>query len=133
MKMGRELMVGDVSRHDKPEHLSQFSRRSDRCSAGSTPMLQHSIMDCQGIGGVVERRLEGHLQTLEERAANGCIVDGHGDLRPENICLTDPPAIFDCIEFSADLRRGDVLSDVAFLTASLDLAGRSDLTGFLSL
>jgi aminoglycoside phosphotransferase family enzyme/predicted kinase len=62
-------------------------------------------------------------ELLENRVLEGRIVDGHGDLRPEHICLSDPIAIFDCIEFSPDFRRIDVADEIAFLTAECDLLG----------
>jgi aminoglycoside phosphotransferase family enzyme/predicted kinase len=60
---------------------------------------------------------------FEQRVAEGRIVDGHGDLRPEHICFTDPIAIFDCVEFNPDLRRIDVLDELAFLAAECDVLG----------
>jgi aminoglycoside phosphotransferase family enzyme len=53
---------------------------------------------------------------LEERVRNRRIVDGHGDLRPEHICFTVPTAIFDCLEFNADLRQVDPFDELAFLS-----------------
>jgi aminoglycoside phosphotransferase family enzyme/predicted kinase len=80
--------------------------------------------------GVVERVHGFQLQLLlfrarlfEERARAGRIVDGHGDLRPEHICLSDPIAIFDCIEFSPDFRCIDVADELAFLAAECDFLG----------
>lgn len=80
--------------------------------------------------GVVERVHGFQLQLLrlrpeifEDRASAGRIVDGHGDLRPEHICLSDPIAIFDCIEFSSDFRRIDVADELAFLAAECDFLG----------
>mgnify|MGYP001453234687 CR=1 FL=1 len=58
------------------------------------------------------------------RVAAGHIVDGHGDLRPEHIFLESPPAVIDCIEFSAELRRVDVLDDLSFLAMECDRIGR---------
>jgi hypothetical protein len=58
-----------------------------------------------------------------ERVAAGRIRDGHGDLRAEHICLTEPIAIFDCIEFNQRFRYGDVAADVAFLAMDLDERG----------
>jgi uncharacterized protein len=52
---------------------------------------------------------------LQERAQSGCIVDGHGDLRPEHVCLTDPIVIFDCLEFNQDLRLVDPYDELTFL------------------
>jgi aminoglycoside phosphotransferase family enzyme/predicted kinase len=80
--------------------------------------------------GVVERVNGFQLQLLQlrpalfdERVRAGRIVDGHGDLRPEHICLDDPIAIFDCIEFSPDFRRIDVADELAFLAAECDFLG----------
>jgi len=80
--------------------------------------------------GVVERvhgfqfqLLNAYPELFEQRVTAGRIVDGHGDLRPEHICLSDPIRIFDCIEFSADFRRIDVADELAFLAAECDFLG----------
>lgn len=80
--------------------------------------------------GVVERvhgfqlqLLRLHPEIFAERVRAGRIVDGHGDLRPEHICLSDPIAIFDCIEFSSDFRRIDMADELAFLAAECDFLG----------
>ncbi len=52
---------------------------------------------------------------FEERAAQGRIVEGHGDLRPEHVCLTPEPVVFDCLEFNRDLRTLDAADELAFL------------------
>jgi uncharacterized protein len=62
-------------------------------------------------------------ELFDERVRAGRIVDGHGDLRPEHICLSDPIAIFDCIEFSPDFRRIDVADELTFLAAECDFLG----------
>ena len=87
--------------------------------------VQHHL-----LRGVVERLHGFQLQLLmlqpalfDERVSEGRIVDGHGDLRPEHICLSDPIAIFDCIEFNPDLRRIDVADELAFLAAECDYLG----------
>ena len=80
--------------------------------------------------GMVERVHGFQLQLLnlcpklfEQRVQEGRIVDGHGDLRPEHICFSDPIRIFDCIEFCADFRRIDVADELAFLAAECDFLG----------
>jgi uncharacterized protein len=60
---------------------------------------------------------------FDARVRAGRIVDGHGDLRPEHIVLSDPPAIFDCIEFNAEFRQLDAADELAFLAAECDLLG----------
>ena len=54
-------------------------------------------------------------------------MDGHGDLRCENICMTDSVTIFDCIEFQPAFRCGDVANDFGFLLMDLEFRGREDL------
>jgi aminoglycoside phosphotransferase family enzyme len=60
-------------------------------------------------------RLAANLSLLEQRVSEGHVVDGHGDLRPEHICLCDPVVIFDCLEFNAQLRQVDPFDELAFL------------------
>jgi aminoglycoside phosphotransferase family enzyme len=43
------------------------------------------------------------------------IVEGHGDLRPEHICLERRPVIFDCLEFNRQFRIIDTADELAFL------------------
>jgi hypothetical protein len=52
---------------------------------------------------------------LEQRAREQHVMEGHGDLRPEHICLTEPLAIFDCLEFGEELRSVDPYDELAFL------------------
>lgn len=57
---------------------------------------------------------EAHPHLLR-RAGEGQVVEGHGDLRPEHVFLTDPPVIIDCLEFNRALRLVDPLDEIAFL------------------
>jgi uncharacterized protein len=50
-------------------------------------------------------------------------VEAHGDLRPEHICLTDPPVIIDCLEFRRDFRMLDPLDELAFLGMECERLG----------
>lgn len=59
--------------------------------------------------------LERHGALFDQRVREGRIIEGHGDLRPEHICLTPEPAIIDCLEFSRDLRIVDPADELAFL------------------
>ena len=51
------------------------------------------------------------------------IVEGHGDLRPEHVCLTEPIVIFDCLEFNEELRSIDPFDELAFLGMECALLG----------
>lgn len=65
---------------------------------------------------------------LSARLAAGFFRDCHGDLHSGNIFLLPDPQPFDCIEFDDELRRIDVLDEVAFLCMDLDAYGRQDLS-----
>ena len=70
---------------------------------------------------------------LRLRAEQRRIVEGHGDLRPEHICLTDPPCVIDSLEFSLDLRTLDPGEELAFLwVESARLGGASPAEQILS-
>ena len=68
-----------------------------------------------------------HEPLLARRVRECRIVDGHGDLRCENICLTDPVSIFDCVEFQPAFRCGDMANDFSFLVMDVEFRGRHDL------
>lgn len=64
--------------------------------------------------------LDGKASFLDDRVRDGRIIDGHGDLRPEHIWLTDPPVIIDCLEFNDLLRTVDPASELEFLQLECD-------------
>ncbi|QBK06560.1 aminoglycoside phosphotransferase [Hylemonella gracilis] len=62
------------------------------------------------------------------RRQHGAVRECHGDLHMGNVVLIDGELVpFDCIEFDAELRWIDRMSDVAFLTMDLKAHGRPDL------
>ena len=82
------------------------------------------------IGRQAHAYLDGRHPLFAQRVADGCIVDGHGDLLAEDIfCLDDGPRMLDCIEFDDRFRWGDLLADTAFLAMDLEHLGRADLAG----
>ncbi len=60
---------------------------------------------------------------LQARVAQRRVVDGHGDLRPDHVCLTLPPVVIDCLEFNARLRQIDPLDELAYLKLECAMAG----------
>ncbi len=90
--------------------------------------LGESVADAlAGMRKELPRLVERHSRRLLARASGGLWVDGHGDLHSRNIFLTEPPIVFDCIEFDTHLRRLDVLNELAFLCMDFDFFGRPDL------
>ena len=96
----------------------RYSRRALR--AGGGPELQHAAQ-------YVARRIEAFIycrrDLLLQRLVEGRIVEGHGDLRPEHICLGPAPQMIDCLEFRADLRSLDPMDELAFLTMECEKIG----------
>jgi aminoglycoside phosphotransferase family enzyme len=67
--------------------------------------------------------LERRPLLFDERVQAGRIIEGHGDLRPEHICVRSDPAIIDCLEFSKDLRVLDAADELAFLALECERLG----------
>ena len=59
--------------------------------------------------------------------AISCIVEGHGDLRPEHVCLHPRIAVIDCLEFSRELRIIDAVDEVGFLALECERLGAPEL------
>lgn len=68
-----------------------------------------------------EEFLQSRSALLGERAAH--LVDAHGDLRPEHVCLGPEPAIIDCLEFDARLRQLDPVDELAYLALECERLG----------
>ncbi len=126
--------------------IARFHRDSPRNSevekAGSPDNQRQAVIDnflepyqdgvfdqnlFDAVKEVVTDHLENFVGWLKTRATQGLIVDGHGDLHSGNIFLTDPPTIFDCIEFSPEIRCGDTSVENALLLMDLIYSGRIDL------
>jgi len=63
----------------------------------------------------VQTFLDQDAALLRARVDAGHIVDGHGDLRPEHVCLNTPPVVIDCLEFNARLRQVDPCDEIVYL------------------
>jgi len=74
-----------------------------------------------------ERWYEEHKTLLAQRKSLGFIRECHGDMHLGNMILSNEGVtIFDCLEFNAALRWGDVMSEVAFVVMDLEDRGRAD-------
>lgn len=57
------------------------------------------------------------------RGAAGLVIEGHGDLRAEHVCLIHPPVAFDRVEFDHDFRLIDPHAEVLALGIDCRLRG----------
>jgi aminoglycoside phosphotransferase family enzyme len=104
----RQRLAADV--HENAEALREARYGLDRSAVA---LLR------QTLEGVLERRVALFAGRLEQ----GRVVEGHGDLRPEHVCLTEPPAVIDCLEFSRELRIVDAVDELAFLALECERLG----------
>ena len=60
---------------------------------------------------------------LQMRVEAGAFLEGHGDLRPEHVCLISPPVVIDCLEFNHNMRLVDPFDEIAFLDLECERLG----------
>lgn len=83
-------------------------------------------LDATVIASLIEKQramLKELHAAVVARAAERRIIEVHGDLRPEHVCLGPPPAIIDRLEFSHDLRMMDPCEELAYFHIECHHAG----------
>jgi aminoglycoside phosphotransferase family enzyme len=81
-------------------------------------------------GRRVERIVGAQLGLLDQdprmfdlRVEAGKVIEAHGDLRPEHVCLLPQPVFIDCLEFNRDFRVMDVADELSYLAMECEFAG----------
>lgn len=110
--LGGDEYIDGFSR-DIRQMRDELSDPAYRLDAGQVAAIAHFLL----------RFLEARRALFEQRVAQRRIVEAHGDLRPEHVCLTDPPVFIDCLEFKRRFRILDPAEELAFLTMECDKAG----------
>jgi aminoglycoside phosphotransferase family enzyme len=64
-----------------------------------------------------------HGALFDRRVRAGRIVEAHGDLRAEHVCLEPEPVVIDCLEFKRDFRLLDPADELAFLALDCERLG----------
>ncbi len=106
------------------EFRSRFAARIARCVRElCEPRAQLSRVLVEDVGERQLAFLERHADAIDRRVALGRVVEGHGDLRPEHVCLEGVPQIIDCLEFSRELRVLDVAEELGFLALECERLG----------
>lgn len=60
---------------------------------------------------------------FDRRVTDGRIVEGHGDLRPEHVCLLAEPVVIDCLEFNRAFRVLDRVDELGYLALECERLG----------
>lgn len=113
--------LAELARFGEPEILRSAVQENITTLGPLIPASEHLLLDRIRSSQWQYLTLAGPL--FEERVRRGSIVEGHGDLRPEHVCLTEPPVVFDAVEFSLPFRCGDIVSELAFLAMECDYLG----------
>jgi len=108
------------------EHIQRFAEEQavnrtilTDAHAGLAPEEVTPILD------TLETFLAEATDLLAERVRGGHIIEGHGDLRAEHVCLEDPPVVIDCLEFNRELRLVDPFDELADLALDCNRLGAS--------
>jgi len=122
-----DLLIPFYEKHpceDRMRSCASFEEVWKAANENVQTMLEFVPDECRTL---LSRLRSSQLQYLHwerdqfaSRMNSSEIVEGHGDLRPEHICMSDPPVIFDAVEFSQVFRTADVASELAFLAMELD-------------
>jgi aminoglycoside phosphotransferase family enzyme/predicted kinase len=125
------------------EILARFHADARRVRDVAAPVLAverlvqrnlHELLSCvqrrgeiarvQALGRFAHAFITAHAHTLQGRATEGSVREGHGDLRTDHVLVEDGRVqIVDCVEFDQGLRELDVADDLAFLVFDLAAKG----------
>jgi len=106
-----------------PEDYAERFRREQLVNRDVVLRPQFGLPGAESALDALDAALRRHAALLMARAAGGHVVEGHGDLRPEHVCLQQPPVVIDALEFNAALRCVDPFDELAFLGLECEMAG----------
>jgi aminoglycoside phosphotransferase family enzyme len=75
------------------------------------------------LTSIQQRFLQRSSALLAQRVADGRVIEGHGDLRPEHVFLLQPPVVIDCLEFRRAFRILDPVDELGYLAFECERLG----------
>lgn len=110
------------ARASPQEYVARFEEEQ---AANRTLLLrfESEVPAIRRVLDAFDRALAEAKPDLLARARGGRVLDGHGDLRPEHVCLLDPPCVIDCLEFSPLLRAVDPYEEIDYLGLECGILG----------
>jgi aminoglycoside phosphotransferase family enzyme len=114
-----------LTQADYRAHLDTEIRRSATALSVPAYGLPADMVDriCLALHTALQRL----AAQLDQRIDAGKVVEGHGDLRPEHVCLGPVPAVIDCLEFARRLRIVDIVDELASLALECERLGAADI------
>ena len=131
-----EQLAETVAGYHRNARIIEYGNDRDSVRKVRAPMLDNfspleKVIDMRLLSRVEEwtrNALRELKPALIQRRKDGFVRECHGDLHLANLArLPSGIAAFDCVEFSAELRNIDVISDIAFLFMDLVARARQDL------
>jgi aminoglycoside phosphotransferase family enzyme len=117
---------------DPADYKASFLRNIDRNLVElSRPWYGLSLERLPGLCQAQRDVLIERPALFDERVSAARIVEGHGDLRPEHVCLFPDVEIIDCLEFARDLRVIDPVDEIGFLALECERLGAADACALL--
>jgi len=101
--------------------LPELARRAEATRLLGDPRFELDAGAPQRVHAALLALIERDAASFGARAAR--IVEAHGDLRPEHICLNSPPVIYDRLEFNRAFRLLDPAEELSYLAMECELLG----------
>lgn len=125
-KAAKKLSVFYQSREPVKFELEDFLFRLEKKMKANLTELQDPAYNLSKdyLNRIFEQQIDflrKHSGLFHKRIRTGKIVEAHGDLKPEHICLDEDPVIIDRLEFNKDLRVLDVAEELSFLAIECEL------------
>lgn len=132
------------------DHLADFYRRQQLRQRNGDAYLGHLLRESttnrehlqdmrrhldgaysdELVSGAVQS-VEEHVPEIKDRIAKSLVVEGHGDLRAEHVCLLPVPVVFDRLEFDASMLFVDIYDEINYLGLECDWLGAGWIRGVL--
>jgi aminoglycoside phosphotransferase family enzyme len=124
------ILLADFYKHSPPiritgaEYRSRLNEDLDSTQRELTRSQYALPVDLvRSVIAAEMRCLERDADLFDERVRAGKIIEAHGDLRAEHICLERQPVIIDCLEFNRTFRILDPASELTFLALECERLG----------
>ncbi len=103
------------------QRFSEDIKANHRALLDATYGLDHDKL--QRISAIQLRLLRDEPELLDARVKAGKVIEAHGDLRPEHVCLLPEPVVIDSLEFNRDFRLMDIADELSYLALECEFAG----------
>lgn len=121
----REEIDPDAYRHAFLAEIAATKTALRRPRYGQDPAA------CERLASALSAYLARDGAMLARRAADGHIVEGHGDLRPEHVYLYGGIVVTDCLEFDRALRTIDPVDELGYLALECERLGAPQARAWL--